>query len=493
MVIWNAEDRSATVLDYRERAPGRATPEMYLPGDDGAPAGNSQQGGLACAIPGNVAGLCYAQKNLGKLDLPTVLAPAIRLAREGVPLDSTAVRHQRATLAALERLPNGPERFATLRKLYLNEGRPVKVGERFYSPLADVLTRIAESGPQGFYQGEVGAALIAEVERQGGIWTTADLADPDSLVIPRKPLLMPLGDLDVYTMPPPSSGGVALLEMLNILGAQEAKQPAVPLVPLGHNSPEYLHRVAEASQHAFADRATYLGDADFVKVPTDRLISPEYAARLAEKFDPRLTHPAEHYGRAVLPDDSGTSHLSVMDAAGNAVACTETINLTFGSFVVEPRFGVILNNEMDDFTAQPGVPNAFGLIQSSQNAVAPKKKPLSSMTPTIAVRDGRAVLAVGASGGPRIISGTMQVLLNITRFGMTPSDAVAAPRIHHQWSPHVLQLEPALQSKAAPALQSIGHELRSTSGVAVVQVVTRDAAGLHGASDPRKGGRPAGW
>lgn len=493
MVIWNAASQSAVALDYRERAPGAATVDMFLPRENGSSPPDSRLGGLAAAIPGNVAGLCYALEHYGTLDLPTVLAPAIRLAQAGVPLDATAIRSQRETLADLEKLPGGRERFAALRQHYLRNGPSAKVGEIFDSPLEEVLTRIAQQGPAGFYHGEVGAALIAEVQRQGGIWTAADLADPSRLVVERQPLSMPLEEATVLTMPPPSSGGVALVEVLGILAALDRIRPEQLLTALPHNSPAYIHRVAEAAKHAFADRATYLGDADFVDVPVARLISPTYAARLATKFDPARTLAAEEYGRSFLPDDAGTSHFSVLDAAGNAVACTETINLTYGSFVVEPRFGVILNNEMDDFTARPGEPNAFGLMQSASNAVAPGKKPLSSMTPTIVVRDGQAVLAVGGSGGPRIISGTLQVLLNVTRCGMSPAAAVAAPRMHHQWMPHTLSLEPALREQVEPELQSLGHQTAAISNVAVVQAAARTANGLQAASDPRKGGRPAGW
>lgn len=492
IVIWNAESRTAVALDYRERAPRAAHAGMFRPGADDAAAPDSQHGGLAAAVPGNVAGLCYALEHYGSLPLATVLAPAIALARDGVPADETFRRNQRETLGELDRIPGGRQRFAALHSHYLGGGRAAERGELFNSPLDDVLARIAVTGPDGFYGGEVGAALVAEVRRQGGLWTADDL-QPATLVVERQPLHMTVGETELWTMPPPSSGGTAMIEMLQILRAMDASQPEAPLTSLGHNSPEYLHRLTEAAKHAFADRAAFLGDADFVAVPVDSLTSPDYARRLAARFDPLRTKPVAEYGRSLLPDDSGTSHLSVVDADGNAVACTETINTTYGSFVVEPQFGVILNNQMDDFTARPGEPNAFGLVQSELNAVAPGKKPLSSMTPTIVVRDGRATLAVGASGGPRIINGTLQTLLNVTRFGMTPRAAVTAPRMHHQWQPETLLLEPELVERCGPDLSRRGHILGGSGRVGVVQAVTRDERGLQGASDPRKGGRPAGW
>jgi gamma-glutamyltranspeptidase/glutathione hydrolase len=299
--------------------------------------------------------------------------------------------------------------------------------------------------------------------------------------------------MQLLTMPPPSSGGVALLETLQIVEECERRWPRRGLAQNPAHSPERLHVLAEAFQHAFADRAAYLGDADFADVPVERLISGKHARLLASRIDPARTLPSERYGRFAAGDDRGTSHFSIIDAAGNAVACTETINWGFGSLVVEPRFGIILNNEMDDFTAHPGRPNAFGLMQSEANTIAPHKRPLSSMTPTILVQDGRAVFALGASGGPRIITATTQVLLGLTRGRMPPGPAVRAPRLHHQWLPDRLDLERGIPPGSAAALESFGHQVRWIERSAVVQAVSRQADGLRGASDPRKHGREAGY
>jgi gamma-glutamyltranspeptidase/glutathione hydrolase len=279
---------------------------------------------------------------------------------------------------------------------------------------------------------------------------------------------------------------VALVEMLNFLETQHLDE-------LRPDSPRYLHLLTESMKHAFADRARWLGDADFVEVPVERLTSKAYARELADGIDPERTRRDEEYGSHVVPADAGTSHFSVLDAAGNAVACTETVNLTFGSKVMEPRFGIVLNNEMDDFTAVPDVPNAFGLIQGRANAIHPDKKPLSSMTPTIVLEEGRAVWTVGGSGGPRIISATTQVLLNGLVFGLTPREAVAAPRAHHQWQPNTLLLEPGLFDREAEGLRGFEHRVERTEELANVQAASRGPDGLRAASDPRKGGRPAGY
>jgi gamma-glutamyltranspeptidase/glutathione hydrolase len=493
MVIWNAERQEAVAIDYRERAPRAATRDMYeKTAKEGIVPPASEVGGLAVAVPGDVAGLCYAVEHYGTLDLKTVLAPAIRLAREGVTVDDSMRSSQKSVLADFAKRPEHRKRYAALWSHYLNEGEPWREGARFDSPLEDVLTRIAEQGPSGFYEGVVGESIAAAVQKAGGVITVQDLAEVKPVVV-RAPVRTKLGDLEFLSMPPPSSGGIALIEALQILDAWEQGRPDQTLHDLGHNSAEYVHLVTEALKHAFADRAEFLGDADFVKVPVEKLTSDAYAEALAAKIRMDRTLPLEAYGSRLPTDDAGTSHLCVIDAQGNAVACTETINTYFGSHVVEPRFGIVLNNEMDDFAALPGIPNAFGLIQSENNAVAPGKKPLSSMTPTIAVREGKAVYVAGASGGPRIISATLQALLNMHRFGMTPQQAVAAPRFHHQWLPETLYLEAPLRETLAVPLSRRGHELTAPSHVGTAQAVMRTPRGLLGGSDPRKGGRPAGW
>lgn len=486
LLYWDAAAKTCHVYDYRESAPARATADMFAaeaqPGEEPA----SQRGARAVAVPGAVAGLCRLHANHGTLPLSQVLAPALRLAREGVPVDPHDMEVQGELLDDFDKHPDYKTRFATLWQLYANSGRRWQPGDVFRSPLTAVLERIAREGAAGFHDGEVAEAIAREVARGGGVLTVDDLRTQQP--VRRQALVLQRGDRVIQTMPPPSSGGVALIESLQILDHLDTRLGKLDPRP----SAPFYHRLAETFQHAFADRARFLGDADFVPVPIQRLVSAEHAAERSRRIEPGKTFPPETYGSQTLPDDHGTSHFSILDAAGNAVACTETINTLFGSYVVEPTFGIVLNNEMDDFTAQPGKPNAFGLIQSPANAVAPGKKPLSSMTPTIVTRDGRAELVVGASGGPRIITATLQVLWRMSEWNETPWGAVAAPRLHHQWLPRRLGVEPGFDAEFSRALQDWGHPVQTRDDGAVVQAAARTPAGLRGASDPRKHGRPAG-
>lgn len=490
MVIWNAETGTGTAIDYRERAPLAAKREMFqAQGTQGKPP-SSRTGGLAAGVPGTVAGLCDVHRKYGKLPLDEVLAPAIRLAEQGVPIDRFDIDTQKEMLRLFAKHPEYRQQFSVLYEKYLGGGRPWKLGDRFHSPQLPVLRLIAERGRAGFYSGPVAAALLKTSHDHGGIWTREDLRRMD--VVERKPLIRDVGKFRIVTMPPPSSGGIALIETLNILAAYEQTHPRQRLELLGKHGANYVHLVTESLKHAFADRAEYLGDADFVSVPVNRLISRKYAGKLASRINGMKTKSRQDYGRYDGVNDSGTSHFSIIDRQGNAVACTETINTTFGSLVVEPVYGIVLNNEMDDFAAVPGQPNAFGLLQSEANAIAPRKKPLSSMTPTIAVRNGAATHVLGGSGGPRIISATLQVFLNLTRRSMNVEQAVAAPRFHHQWVPETLFLEKRLLQRYQPQLRGFGHEVQLRPHLAAVQAATRKKEGLSAASDPRKGGRPAG-
>lgn len=492
MVIWDAEKKKAHALDYRERAPAQATADRY---GDSADAGHAEpvsvRGGLASGIPGTVHGLSYALDTWGRLSLRQVLQPAIELCESGVLIDAHDREVQAGTLAKLRQHPDYRQRYSQLLKLYLNDGQPWRDGDRFYSPLGPVLKRIAELGRAGFYDGPVAAAIAAAVADTGGVLTAYDLEGYQPTL--RQALQAEFRGAMICTMPPPSSGGIALLQTLQSLECWE-RRSGRSLQSLQHNSADYVHVVTEAFKHAFADRAEFLGDADFVDVPVQRLLSPRYAEERAAAIRLDRTLPLEAYGRFFLKDDAGTSHFSVLDAEGNGVACTETINLTFGSFVVVPEWGILLNNEMDDFSANPGKPNAFGLLQSAANSVQPGKRPLSSMTPTLLVRDGRAVRAVGASGGPRIISATVQNLLNQELWGMSPSAAVSAARFHHQWAPNELLLEAELKKRVGEELEQRGHQVRQSGGLAATQGAARDADGtLQGGSDPRKNGQPAGF
>jgi gamma-glutamyltranspeptidase/glutathione hydrolase len=490
MLIWNSERREAVALDYRERAPAKAVRELFGAGADAGHAEPlSVRGGLACGIPGTVAGLCQAAESYGSLPLAELLQPAIDLCEQGVTVDAHDMEVQATVLKKIRGIPGYEQRFALLLRDYLNNGRPWQPGDRFHSPLGAVLRRIAATGAGGFYDGPVGQAIAEAVRNEGGVLTVADLQSYRPTV--RQPLTATFHGRTLLTMPPPSSGGIALLQTLQTLEHWEQSSGRT-LQMLQHNSGEYVHVVTEALKHAFADRAEFLGDADYVEVPIPRLLSTQYAAATAARIELTRTQPAESYGRFFLKDDAGTSHFSVMDSRGNAVACTETINLTFGSFVVVPEYGIVLNNEMDDFAADPGKPNAFGLMQSESNSIAPGKRPLSSMTPVVVLDGDRAMLSAGASGGPRIITATLQNLLNQMVFGMTPDAAVTAGRFHHQWSPNELLLEATLHEQLSAPLSDRGHVISKASSLAATQGTAAIGNVLRGGSDPRKSGRPAG-
>ena len=488
MVIWDADQQKAVALDYRERAPAGAT-AAALQDDDKSPEPPSVRGGKAVGVPGNVAGLCYAAKKYGTVPIARLVQPAIDLCKNGVPIDQHDQEVQASTLSKLKSHAGYEDRFKLLKKLYLNDGRPWKIGEKFYSPQLKTLEAIAANGAAGFYKGPVAVAVAQTITAESGIFFTDDLAAYQPTE--RNALVSEFHGKQIITMPPPSSGGVALLQTLQALEEWETLSQK-SLESLQHNSADYIHVVTEVLKHAFADRAEFLGDTDFVQVPIDKLLNRDYSRDIAEHVSMASTLAPEKYGRFFLNSDGGTSHFSVMDADGNAVACTETINLTFGSFVVVPEYGVVLNNELDDFTANPGKPNAFGLIQSEANVIAPGKRPLSSMTPTLVVEDNKATYACGASGGPRIITATLQSLLNHTVFEMSAADAVSVSRFHHQWSPNELLLEPSLKKAAGDSLTALGHVVKSSSSLAATQAAALDSGKPSGGSDPRKHGQPAG-
>ncbi len=491
MVIWDAKRGQSVALDYRERAPELATADRFANAEsDAADEPFSVRGGLAVGVPGTVCGLCYAAEEYGTLPLSTLLQPAIELCRKGVETDEHDLDVQSSTLAKFRQRKDYVTRFELLYNQYLNAGQRWKKGDRFFSPQLKTLETIAAHGASGFYEGPVADAIASTVSQHGGVMTTKDLHSYRLRV--REVLTSVFHGKAVLTMPPPSSGGVALLQTLQCLEAWEQRSDST-LKKLGHNSADYVHVTTEALKHAFADRAEFLGDDDFVKVPITQLLDAKYSKQIAEQIDLSKTLPPEKYGRFFAANDAGTSHFSVIDAEGNAVACTETINLTFGSFVVVPEYGILLNNEMDDFTANPGKPNAFGLIQSKANAIEPGKRPLSSMTPTIVVKDGKATYACGASGGPRIITATLQNLLNHVVFDMSPEQAVSAPRFHHQWAPNELLLEPSLEKTLRAELEKRGHVVKGSSSLAATQAASASDGQVSGGSDPRKHGRPSGF
>lgn len=470
-------DRAAdevTVIDFRERAPAAASADMFLV-DGEVDRQLEWRSGLAVGIPGEVAGLWALHQRSGRLPWADLVAPAIQLADDGFP----APWHLQERVAAYaEDVPTHAymsERFATGEAL-IRQGQPVRRPD-----LAATLRLIAEHGPDGFYQGQVAEQIVGAVTAAGGHMTMADLAG--YTVRDRTPIRGTYRGHTLYAMPPPSSGGVTMLQILAILEGFD-------LQSMGHNSSQYIHTLAEAMQFAFADRANFLGDPEFVEVPLDRLLDPELPGRRREQMRPDQTQSREDYGLPVTapPDDSGTSHLSVVDSERNMVALTTTINTSFGTLIVPQGTGIFLNNEMADFTAQPGVPNVFGLLGNAANAIAPGKTPLSSMSPTLVFREGEPYMTLGGSGGPRIITGTMQTFLNVVEFDMTISEAVDSPRVHHQWVPEVLLREPDVVRDVEVNLQARGHDVRSDGTLGAVQAVVVDGDWVYASSDPRKAG-----
>ncbi len=474
MTIRMADGRTGA-LDYREVAPLAATRNMYVD-STGKLTGQQLTGHLASGVPGAVAGMAAALERYGTKSLAEVMAPAIRLAREGFAVDSALFVSLRG---AQERLCV----YAGCTTFYPN-GAPPAPGTTLHQPeLARSLQLIAEQGPKAFYDGPVAEALVAEMVRGGGIITRADLR----AYTPRwrDPVVSTYRGYTLITMPPASSGGITMTETFNIL------ENFAPLPPFG--SPEYVHVLSEAFRRAFMDRNAKLADADFVPVPREQLVSKEYARTLAAQINPRRASrtPAFQTG----PEPEHTTHFSVIDAAGNAVATTTTINGGYGSAVWVRDGGFFLNNEMDDFAAQPGTANMFGLIQGEANAIQPGKRMLSAMSPTIVLDSaGGVLLVVGAAGGPTIITATAQVILNVIEFGMPLTEAMRAPRVHHQALPDAIRHETMGFSDATlRRLRRMGHTLTPQAGIANVNAVMRSKGVLHGVHEPRGSGGAVGY
>jgi gamma-glutamyltranspeptidase / glutathione hydrolase len=459
----------AHFLDFRERAPAAATRDMYLDAKGRVIPNASTLGYRAIGVPGTVAGLVYAQHHFGHLSLAQDMAPAIRLAREGFVLSGEEAR----ALASAKNLAQFPESH----RIFQRDGNPYRAGDRFAQPeLARTLTRIA-ADPTTFYYGSVARELAAAVQRGGGLITAADLAA--YRVRDRRPLAGNYRGYNVLTAPPPSSGGIVLLETLDILSGYDLTHingAAAPHTP--DRSPEQVHLITEAFRRAFMDRTAYLGDPDFTTLPIAQLASPDYAAAWRAGIDPTKPTPSAGLKRPAgfLPqpptapareihESPQTTHFSIVDAEGNAVSTTYTLNNTFGSGVTAAGLGFLLNDEMDDFTSAPGVPNMYGLIQSPANSIAPGKRPLSAMTPTIVLRGNRPVLVLGSPGGPTIITTVANDLVSIVDNHLTAQQAADAPRFHHQYLPDILDVEKSFPAATADALRSSGYTVhRSGEG-----------------------------
>ena len=473
MIVYDARDKRAHALDFRETAPEAAQANLYVRNGKPVPS-LSLTGALAVAVPGEVAGLLAAMKRFGSLPLAVLMAPAIRLATEGFPLDA-ALRY------AIERQRSNMKKFPELGRVFLVKDEVPPEGEIIRQPdLGQTLKAVVADGADVFYQGWIAQAIVETVKEDGGVLTLEDLKSYKPIW--REPLVGSYRKRTVITMPPPSSGGVALIEMLNVLEGHQ-------LTKLAPNSATYLHLVAEAMKHAFADRAQYLGDPDFVKAPIPTLVSKDYAAWIRGRISPIKTHPAKYYGLGNFKaEQGGTTHFSVLDRFGNAVACTLSVNTRFGSKILVPKTGIVLNNEMDDFAIHPSG-NVYGLVGNEANSLQPKKRPLSSMTPTIILQGDRPELIVGGAGGPRIISATLQTILNVLDFQMPIKEAVESPRIHHQWMPDELNVEDKLPPETKKSLERRGHTVRERTTLGVVQAVLAKRSKTSGAADSRKADR----
>ncbi len=487
-LVYDAEAGETRAFDFRESAPEALTPESFLV--DGEPdASLAQRGGLAVGVPGEVAGLSHLVETFGNLPFSQSVAPPCRLAHAGFSL-GWFVATQAGPFA--DRVSD-PDSLAGW--LY-DDGEPARRGDHVRRPrLARTLHYLGRYGPEAFYEGPIGRDIVDTVQSDGGVMTMDDLANYE--VIEREPVTGSYRDYEIASMPLPSSGGLVILKALGILEAYEdATGFSFADEPPGSSAP--MHILAEALKHAFADRARYLGDADEARAVAERFLDPDRYAELAERIDPERVLLPERYGdqdleaaAGVQPDDRGTSHFCVIDGEGNAVSLTTTINHYYGAKLVGEKSGVVLNNEIDDFAVEPGAENLFGLVQAAANVVGPGKRPLSSMSPTLVFEDGELVGCFGGSGGPRIISNTLQGFLNVFARGMDAAEAVSTPRIHHQWSPDELVVEDPPRD-VAQALSARGHDIDLSTYITAVQaVVVREDGTREAASDPRKGGLPA--
>jgi gamma-glutamyltranspeptidase/glutathione hydrolase len=471
MLIRLADDRS-TFIDFRERAPEKASRNMYLDAS-GNLTRDSIEGWRSSGVPGTVRGFELALSRYGRRKWADAVAPAIELASKGFPVSyalAESLKGSKSLAASSES-----------KRIFQKNGAFFDVGDTLRQPeLARTLEKISTNGAKEFYEGDTARRFTEEMTKNGGIITLSDLKGYKA--IERTPLEGKYRDYTIITAPPSSSGGIALLEMLGILEGTGYEKG-------GAGSASAIHYGAEAMRRAYADRNEYVGDPDFVKVPIAGLLDRAYLGKLRASIDPERATPSEAVrpGRPAGTEHLETTHYSVVDADGNAVAVTYTLNGGYGNGITVPGLGFLLNNEMDDFASKPGTPNMFGLVQGEANAIQPGKRPLSSMTPTIIVRDGRLFMTVGAPGGSRISTAVMQVILNVIDFGMNVQEAVDAPRFHHQWLPDKLSLERGISPDTVALLRSRGYDVDYAPGVVLAQVaaIVSDGGWLQGGSDGR--------
>ena len=475
MLIAKGDDSAPEAIDYREKAPAAATETMFQDDSGEVVKNRSRFTHLAAGVPGTVAGLAMALERHGTLTLKQALAPAIKLARDGFIVPQRFTDGLEQARSRLEPWPASRETF------YKDDGSTYQPGETFRQPeLADTLQRIADEGIDGFYEGKTADLIVAEMQRHGGLITRADLSAYEPEI--RSPVHGTYRGYDVFSMSPPSSGGTHIVQILNIL-------EGFPIRESGHNTADTIHWMAEAMKLAYADRSQYLGDTDYVDVPLEGLTSKSYAENLRQGIDDDRAKPASEVapGEPTGYESPETTHFSVVDKWGNAVSNTYTINFSYGSGITVEGAGFLLNNEMDDFSAKPGVPNAYGLIGGEANKVEPGKRMLSSMSPTIVKKQGRNFLVTGSPGGSRIITTTLQVILNVIDHDMNIQTAVSAPRIHHQWLPDELRIEQGLSGDTIELLEGRGHTVVTNSAMGAIQsIMVGEDGTLYGGADPRR-------
>lgn len=480
MLVALAEQKKVIAIDYREIAPAAASQDMFLDAGGAVDKAKARRSLAASGVPGAVAGLVHALEHYGTLPLERVLAPAIRLATDGFTVS-------RGLAFGLARAQDRFQKDASSLRYFLHpSGRLYQAGEIFKQPdLAETLRAISRDGARGFYEGWVADRIVAEMQSGGGLISHADLQN--YRVIEREPVRGNFDGFEIASMPPPSSGGAHLIQMLNILDGYDLKS-------LGHNSADAIHRMVEAMRRAYADRAEHMGDPDFHPVPLAKLTGKAYAGELREGIDLNRASDSTDIGamQLVPAESEQTTHFSIMDRHGNAVANTTTLNFSFGSGYSVDGAGFLLNNEMDDFSAKPGIPNAYGLIGGAANAIEPRKRPLSSMTPAIVLKDGVPMLATGSPGGSTIITVVLQIILNVIAYDMNIMEATAAPRVHHQWKPDVVITEPGLSIDTLRVLEGRGFILPRQAGggfqhriLGRTNTVARKGALFLGAADPR--------
>ncbi len=477
MIVHLANEGETVAIDYREKAPGAARRDMFLDENGDADPQKSRYSHLAVGVPGTVRGLAMALEKYGTISLSRALQPAIELAENGFPVTDEL---HRSMLNAKEGFSSSP---AAMKIYYKRGGSAYQPGEIWkQADLARSLRSIARDGPGVFYEGWIARKIVAEMKANGGLISREDLSDYNPVL--RQPVRGVYRGYEIVSMPPPSSGGVHLIQMLNLL------EP-YPLGEWGHNSAASIHLLAECMKRAYADRSRYLGDPDFNDLPVAGLISKAYADTLRRQLDLQQATPSDSIqpGKPMyFQESSETTHFSVIDRWGNAVANTYTLNFSYGSRHVVPETGILLNNEMDDFSAKPGVPNAYGLIGGKFNAVAPGKRMLSSMTPTIVLKDGQPFIVTGSPGGGRIITTVLQLIVNVIDHGMNIAEATSAVRVHHQWLPDELRMEKGLSLDTIRLLEAKGHKISTQNAMGATQSIMRIDGRLYGASDPRRPG-----